>query len=135
MIELDYADSDNQVLTTLRSGKETQVTWTYIKKVVEGANNSTETTEEPTELLTVSMPLAMFKWAITQRGLSVFKYVGDLYKFTGCKFLMVSCAPSLCTCQKKFQNVVAIVNSGSSGMVVSCGCVSCLILNQMTRSR
>ena len=65
MLELSSADSDNQVLAVLRSGKETQVTWTYGKKVVDVANNSTEATEELTELLTVSMPLAMFKWAIT----------------------------------------------------------------------
>ena len=43
----------------------------YGKKVVDGANNSTEATEEPTKLLTVSMPLAMFKQAIAQRGLSL----------------------------------------------------------------
>ena len=61
LLKLDSANSENQVLTVLRSGKETQVTWMYGKKVVDSANNSTETTEEPTELLTVSMPLAMFK--------------------------------------------------------------------------
>ena len=77
MLQLRSADSDNQVLTVLRSGKETQVTWTYGKKVVDGANNSTEATEEPTKLLTVLMPLAMFKRAITQRGLSVSKIVED----------------------------------------------------------
>ena len=77
MLELSSADSDNQVLTVLRSGKETQVTQTYGKKVVDGANNSTEATEEPNELLTVSMPLAMFKRAITQCGLSVLKFVED----------------------------------------------------------
>ena len=73
MLELSSADSDNQVLTVLHSGKETQVTWTYGKKVVDGANNSTEATEEPTKLLNVLMPLAMFKRAITQCGLSVSK--------------------------------------------------------------
>ena len=99
MLELSSANSDNQVLTVLRSGKETQVTWTYDKKVVDGANNSTEATEEPTELLTISMPLAMFKQAITQLGLSVSKFVEDLYKFTGCKTFVVRCTPSLCTCQ------------------------------------
>ena len=65
MLELSSADSNNQVLTVLRSGKETQVTWMYGKKVVDGVNNSTKATEEPTELLTVFKPLAMFKWAIT----------------------------------------------------------------------
>ena len=77
MLELSSADSDNQVLTVLRSGKETQVTWMYGKKVVDGANNSTEATEEPTELLTVSMPLAMFKRVIAQCGLFVSKFVED----------------------------------------------------------
>ena len=66
-----------KTLTVLRSGKETQVTKTYGKKVVDGANNSIEATEEPTKLLTVSMPLAMFKRAITQCGLSVSKFVKD----------------------------------------------------------
>ena len=65
LLELGSANSDNQVLTVLRSGKETRVTWTYGKKAVDGANNGTETAEEPTKLLTVSMPLAMFKQAIT----------------------------------------------------------------------
>ena len=55
----------------LCSGKETQVTWTYGKKVVDSANNGTEATEEPTILLTVSMLSAMFKRAITQCGFSV----------------------------------------------------------------
>ena len=49
----------------LCSGKETQVTWTYGKKMVDSANNGTEATEEPNKLLTISMPLAMFKRAIT----------------------------------------------------------------------
>ena len=62
-------------MTVLHSGKETQVTQTYGKKVVDGANNSTEANEEPTKLLTVSMLLAMIKQAITQRGLSVSKFV------------------------------------------------------------
>ena len=78
MLELDSANSENQVLTVLCSGKETQVTQTYGKKVVDGANKSTEATEEPTKFLTVLMPLAMFKWAITQRGLSVSKFVKDI---------------------------------------------------------
>ena len=73
MLELDSAGSENQVLTVLHSGKETRVTRTYGKKAVDSANNGADTAEEPTELLTVSMPLAMFKWAITQRGLSVSK--------------------------------------------------------------
>ena len=77
MLELSSANSDNQVLTVLSSGKETQVTWTYGKKVVDGANNSTEATEELTKLLNVSEPLAMFKQAITQHGLSVSKFVED----------------------------------------------------------
>ena len=41
---------------------------------------------------------------------------------------MVRCASSLCACQKNFRNVVAVVNLGSSGVVVSCGCVSHLSL-------
>ena len=77
MLELDSADSENQVLTVLRSGKETSVVWTYGKKAVDGTVESTEAAEEPNELLTVSMPLGLFKRAITQRGLSVEKFVKD----------------------------------------------------------
>ena len=65
MLEHSSANSDNQFLKVLRSGKETQVTWMYSMKVVGGANNGTEATEEPTKLLAISMLLAMFKQAIT----------------------------------------------------------------------
>ena len=47
LLELDSANSKNQVLTLLCSVKETQVTWTYGKKVVDSANNGTEATKEP----------------------------------------------------------------------------------------
>ena len=129
MLELSSADSDNQVLNVLRSGKETQVTQTYGKKVVDGANNSTEATEEPTELLTVLMPLAVFKQAITQRGLSVSKFVEDFnINLLAVNFLW-SDVPLLSVPAKVFsRNAVAIVKLGSSGAVVSCGCVSCLNL-------
>ena len=70
MLELDSANSKNQVLTVLCSGKEIQVTWTYGKKVVNSGNNGTAT-EEQTKSLNISMLLAMFKWAITQCGLSI----------------------------------------------------------------
>ena len=49
----------------------------FDKKVMDGAKNGTKATEEPTKLLTVSMLLAMFKWAITQRGLSISNFVED----------------------------------------------------------
>ena len=64
-------------MTVLHSGKETRVTRTYGKKAVDSANNSADTAEEPTKLLTVSMLLAMFKQAITQHNLSVSKFVED----------------------------------------------------------
>ena len=41
---------------------------------------------------------------------------------------MVRCSPSLCACQKFSKNVVAVVDLGNSGVVVSCGCFSCLSL-------
>ena len=97
LFELSSANFDNQVLTVLRSGKETQVTQTYGKKVVDGANNSTEATEEPTKLLTVSMPLAMFKRAITQRGLSNSKFVEDFnINLLAVNFCGQMCPFSLC---------------------------------------
>ena len=75
MLELDSGNSKNQVLTMLRSGKETSVVWTYGKKAVDGNVKSTEAAEEPNKLLTVSMPLGLFKQAITQCYLSVKKFV------------------------------------------------------------
>ena len=129
MLELSSADSDNQVLIILRSGKETQVTRMYGKKVVDGANNSTEATEEPTKLLTISMPLAVFKRAITQRGLSVLKFVEDFNINLLAINFSWSDVPLLSVPAKVFsRNVIAVVNLGSSGVVVSCGCVSCLNL-------
>ena len=50
----------------------------YSKKAVESANKGTEAAEEPTRSLTVSMPLGEFKWAITQRGFSVNRFVEDI---------------------------------------------------------
>ena len=48
----------------LFSVKETQVTCTCGKKVVDGANNGTEATEELIKLLSLSMLLAIFKWQL-----------------------------------------------------------------------
>ena len=45
LLELCSANSDNQVLTILRSGKETRITWKYGKKAVDSNNNRTEATE------------------------------------------------------------------------------------------
>ena len=59
----------------LRSGKEMSVVWMYSKKAVDGTVEITEAAEEPTKLLTVSMPLDLFKRAITQHGLSVKKFL------------------------------------------------------------
>ena len=42
MLELDSANSDNQVLAVLRSGKETSVAWTYSKKAMDGTVESTK---------------------------------------------------------------------------------------------
>ena len=66
LLELDSANSKNQALTFLCSGKETEVTWTYSKKAVKSANKGTEAAEEPTGSLTVYMPLKEFKQPITQ---------------------------------------------------------------------
>ena len=96
---------------------------------MDGANNSTEATEEPTKLLTVSMPLAMLKRAITQRGLSVSKFVKDFNRNLLAVNFSWSDVPLLSVPAKIFsRNVVAVVKSESSGVVVSCCCVSCLNL-------
>ena len=65
MLDLDSANSDDQVLTVLCSGKETSVVWKYGKKAADGNVESTEAAEELNKLLTVSMPLGLFKRAIT----------------------------------------------------------------------
>ena len=123
-------------MTILRSGKETRVTRTYGKKAVDSANDSADAAEEPTELLTVSMPLAMFKRAITQRGLSVSKFVKDFnINLMAVNFLWPN-VPLLLLPAKNFaRNVVAVADSGSSGVVVSCGCVSFLNLQPDDQSR
>ena len=110
-------------------GKETSVVWMYKKKAVDGTVESTEAAQEPNELLTVSMPLGLFKRAITQRGLSVKKFVEDFnINLLAVNFLW-SDVPLFSVSAKIFsKNVVAVVDSGSSGVVISCDCVSCLRL-------
>ena len=135
MLELDSANSNNQVLTLLRSGNETSVVQTYSKKAVVGTVESTEAAEEPTKLLTVSMPLYLFKRAIIKCGLSIEKFVKDLYfNLLAANFLWLD-VPLFSVPAKIFsKNVVAVVGSGSFGVFVSCSCVSCLGLkpeNQM----
>ena len=127
LLELDSANSDNQVLNVLRSGKETSVVWTYGKKAVDGTVESTEAAEEPNKLLTVSMPLGLFKLAITQCDLSIKKFVEDFnINLLEVNFLW-SDVPLLSVSAKIFsKKVVAVVDSGSSGVVISCGCVFCL---------
>ena len=51
----------------------------YSKKAVDGTVESTEAAKEPTKLLNVSMPLDLFKRAITKCVFSVMKFVKDLY--------------------------------------------------------
>ena len=96
---------------------------------MDSANDGADTAEKPTKLLTVSMLLAMFKQAITQRGLSVSKFFEDFNINLLAVNFSWSDVPLLSVPAKIFaRNVVAVVDSGSSGVVVSCGCVSCLSL-------
>ena len=84
----------------LHSGKETSVVWTYGKKAVDGTVESTEAAEEPNKLLMVSMPLNLFKRAITQHGLSIEKFVEDFnINLLAAMIFVVRCTPSLCTCK------------------------------------
>ena len=41
---------------------------------------------------------------------------------------MVGCTTVFYACQDFSKNVVAVVDLGSSGVIVSCGCVACLKL-------
>ena len=101
----------------------------YCKNAVDCTVESTEAAEEPTKLLTVSMPLDLFKRAITQRGLSVLEFVKDLNINFLAENFSWSDVPLLSVPAKIFsRNVIAIVNLESSGVVVSCSCVSCLNL-------
>ena len=105
------------------------MTQTYGKKAVDSANNGTETAEEPTKLLTVSMLLAMFRRAITQCGLSVSKFVEDFsINVLAVNFLWSDVPLLSVPAKKNFKNVVAVVDSESSDVVVSCDCVSHLSL-------
>ena len=114
----------------LCTGKITQVTWTYGKKVVDSANNGTEATEEPTELLTSSMLQAMVKQAITHRNLSVSNFFKDLnINLLAVNFFWSDVPLLSVPAKKNFRDVVAVVNLGSFDVVFSCGFVSCLSLN------
>ena len=80
--------------------KETSVVWTLGKKAVDGTVESIEAAEEPTKLPTVFMPLNLFKWAITQHGFFVEKFVRNFsinlleFKFCGQMCLFSQCLPS-----------------------------------------
>lgn len=125
MLELNSANSDNQVLTVLRSGKEKSVVQTYSKKAVYGAAESTEAAEEPTKLLAVFMPLGLFKQAITQRGLSIRKFNKDFnINLLAINFLWLDVTLLSVSAKIFSKNVVAVVNSGKSKVVVSQGCIS-----------
>ena len=89
----------------------------------------TETAEEPTKLLTLSMLLDVFKWAITQNVLPVSKFVKNFnINLLAINFLWSYVPLLLVPAKKNSKNVVAVVDSGSSGVVVSCGCVAHLQL-------
>ena len=47
LLKLGSANSDNQILTVLRSGQETRVIQMYSKKAKDNANNTTEASEKP----------------------------------------------------------------------------------------
>ena len=96
---------------------------------MESANKGTEAAEEPTGSLTVSMPHREFKRAITQCGFSANRFFEDFnINLLAVNFLWLD-VPLFSTPANIFsKNVVAVVNLGSSGVVVSCGCVACLKL-------
>ena len=76
-----------------------------------------------------SMPLGEFKQAITQHGFSVNRFVEDFnINLLAVNFLWLD-LPLFSMPAKIFsKNIVAVVNLGSSVVVVSCGCVACLKL-------
>ena len=77
------------------------------------------------------MLLTKFKRAINQCGLSVLNFVKDLYINLPAVNFSWSDVPLLSVLAKIFsRNVVAVVNLESSGVVVYCGCVSCLSIKQ-----
>ena len=120
----------------LHSGKETSVVWTYSKKAVNGTVESIEAAKELTKLLTIFMPLDLFKKAIIHRGLSVKKFFEDFKNNLLAVNFLWSDVPLLSVTAKIFsKNVVAVVNTGSSGEVVYVVVSLFLDLNQMTRYR
>ena len=70
-----------------------------------------------------------FKWAIIQRGFSVNRFVENFNtNLLAVNFLWLD-VPLFSMPAKIFsKNVVAVVDFGSSGVVVSHGCVACLKL-------
>ena len=67
---------------------------------MDGTVENTEAAEEPTKLLNVSMPLDLFKRAITQCGLSVNKFGEDFnFNLLVINFLWSDVLSSLCACQ------------------------------------
>ena len=67
------------------------------------------------------MPLDMFKWAITQCGLSVFKFAEDFNINLLAVYFLWSDEPLLYVPAKFYsRNVVAVVDLGTSVVVVYC---------------
>ena len=125
LTELNPADSNNQVLTILRSGRKTKVVQTYGKKAASDARKGAEAAEEPIDQLTVSLLLEVFKRDITQHGFSTERFIESFnINLLAKDFLWLDVA-LLSTPTKIFsKNAMAVIDSGSYGVVVSCGCVA-----------
>ena len=125
---LNSADPLNPILTTLCSGKETQVVKTY-GKTTEGDVEGIPNLDNPSKLISVSMPLEVFKRAVTQRGFSSERFVLDFNINLMAKNFSWSDVALISIPAKIFsKNVLACIDSGSSGIVISKGCMTRLNL-------
>lgn len=125
--ELNPADYNNQGLTILRSGRKMEVVQMYGKKAAGDAHKDAEAAEEPIDQLMVSLLLEVFKRANTQHGFSTERFIESFnINLLAKNFLWLDVA--LFSTPEKIisKNVMAVIDSGSSGVVVSCGFVACL---------
>ena len=75
LTELNPADSNNQVLTILSFGHKTEVVQMYGKKAADDTQEGAEAADEPINQFTVSLPLEVFKRAITQHDFSTKQFI------------------------------------------------------------
>ena len=97
----------------------------YGKKAAGDERKGDEDAEESINKLMVSLLLKVFKRAITQHGFSTERFIESFNINLLAKNFLWTDVALFSTPAKIFsKNVMAVIDSGSSGVVVSCGCVA-----------